>query len=366
MLKLFTILHIQEMTNKTLLWQPLTLSLLLTFGVGTTASAETLSSPIHRNASSPEQIQLAQAEEDIVSIASNNDDFSTLVQAVQAADLVETLQGEGPFTVFAPTNEAFAQLPEDLVEFLLQPENQDLLVDLLTYHVVSGNVTSDQLETGMVEALNGELMIEVSEESVSVNDASVIQADVEASNGVIHAVNQVLIPEGLAETIQSRMETPSSAEPSESAQAEESEDIVTIASNNDNFSTLVQAVQAADLVETLQGEGPFTVFAPTNPAFAQLPEDLVEFLLQPENKDLLVDVLTYHVVPGNVTSDQLETGTVEALGGGLAISVSSNKVIVNNASVIQADVEASNGVIHAVNQVLLPEGLAETIQSRMN
>ncbi|NBD15422.1 MAG: fasciclin domain-containing protein [Cyanobacteria bacterium] len=354
------------MTNKVSPWQPLTLSLLLTLGISTTVNAETLSSSSQRNANSSQQIQLAQAEENIVSIASNNENFSTLVQAVQAADLVETLQGEGPFTVFAPTNEAFAQLPDGLVEFLLQPENKDLLTDLLTYHVVSGNVTSDQLETGTVEALNGELMIDVSEESVSVNDANVIQADVEASNGVIHAVNQVLIPEGLAETIQSRMENTSSQEQSESAQVEESKDIITIASNNDNFSTLVQAVQAADLVETLQGEGPFTIFAPTNAAFAKLPEDLVEFLLQPENKDLLADVLTYHVVSGDVTSDQLKTGTVEALGGGLAISVSSNQVIVNNASVIQADVEASNGVIHAVNQVLIPEGLAETIQSRMN
>jgi len=357
------------MTNKISRWQPLTLTLLLTLGISLTANAETLSSSAHREASSSKQLQLAQTEEDIVSIASSNDDFSTLVQAVQAADLVETLQGEGPFTVFAPTNEAFAQLPEDSVEFLLQPENKDLLVDVLTYHVVPGNVTSDQLETGMVEALNGELSVEVSEDRVSVNDASVIQADVEASNGVIHAVNQVLLPEGIVETIQSRMENAanaSSPEQSESAQVEESEDIVTIASNNDNFSTLVQAVEAADLVETLQGEGPFTVFAPTNQAFAKLPNGLVEFLLQPENKDLLADVLTYHVVSGNVTSDQLETGTVNALGGGLAVAVSGNKVIVNNASVIQADVEASNGVIHAVNQVLLPEGLAETIQSRMN
>jgi uncharacterized surface protein with fasciclin (FAS1) repeats len=176
----------------------------------------------------------------------------------------------------------------------------------------------------------------------------------------------VLIPEGVAETIQTRMENPSSTKPNESAQVQESKDIVSIASNTEQFSTLVQAVQAADLVETLQGEGPFTVFAPTNQAFAKLPEDLVEFLLQPENQDLLADVLTYHVVSGDVTSDQLETGTVETLGGGLAITVSGNKVIVNNASVIQADLEASNGVIHVVNRVLLPEGLAETIQSRMS
>lgn len=154
--------------------------------------------------------------------------------------------------------------------------------------------------------------------------------------------------------------------PAQTQIAQNEADIVSIASSNENFSTLVQAVQAADLVETLQGEGPFTVFAPTNDAFAMLPDDIVAFLLQPENKDLLVDVLTYHVVSGNVTSNQLSTGTVESLGGGLSVAVSQNGVIINNASVIQADVEASNGVIHAVNRVLLPEGFTAKLGNRMN
>ncbi|MDR9401849.1 MAG: fasciclin domain-containing protein [Halothece sp. Uz-M2-17] len=355
------------MRNQTVLWKPLTISLFLTLGISTATTAATLPSTKPQNSNSPQSIQLTQAEADIVTVASSSETFSTLVQAVKAADLVETLQGEGPFTVFAPTNQAFAQLPDGVVEFLLQPENKDLLVDVLSYHVVSGAVTSTQLETGMVDSLNGELSVDISDQGVMVNNANVIQADVEASNGVIHAVDQVLLSEDLTETIQSRMEsTSASPEETQSAEAEESQDIVSIASNNDNFSTLVQAVQAADLVETLQGEGPFTVFAPTNQAFATLPDGVVEFLLQPENKDLLVDVLTYHVVSGAVTSEQIEPGTVDALGGGLAVAVSGDRVIVNNASVIQADIEASNGVIHAVNQVLLPEGLTDTIQSRMN
>jgi len=147
---------------------------------------------------------------------------------------------------------------------------------------------------------------------------------------------------------------------------QEEKDIVGIASSNENLSTLAQAVQAADLAETLEGDGPFTIFAPTNESFAQLPNGFVEFLLQPENKDLLVDVLTYHVIPSRVTSDQLETGTVESLNSGIAVAVSGNRVIVNNASVMQPDVQASNGVIHTVNRVLLPEGLMETIETRMN
>jgi uncharacterized surface protein with fasciclin (FAS1) repeats len=148
--------------------------------------------------------------------------------------------------------------------------------------------------------------------------------------------------------------------------AQSQEDIIAIATSNERFSTLVQAVQAADLVETLRGEGPFTVFAPTNEAFGMLPDGIVEFLLQPENKDLLSDVLTYHVVPGNVTSNQLDTGIVESLNGGIAVAVTSRSVVVNNASVIQADISASNGVVHVINRVLLPEGLAEEIGNRMN
>lgn len=148
------------------------------------------------------------------------------------------------------------------------------------------------------------------------------------------------------------------------AQAER--DVVGVASSNDNFSTLVAAVKAADLVGTLQGDGPFTVFAPTDEAFDALPDGLVEFLLQSENKDLLKEILTYHVVAGNVMSTDLETGHVESLNGGLAVNVTDTGVIVNNANVIQADVEASNGTIHAIDTVLLPMGLLDQIQARMN
>lgn len=141
--------------------------------------------------------------------------------------------------------------------------------------------------------------------------------------------------------------------------------IVDVASGSDSFTTLVQAVQAADLGPTLSGSGPYTVFAPTDEAFAQLPDGALEFLLQPENEDLLKRVLTYHVVPGEVTSDQLSTGGVSGLGGGLAIGVYDSGVVVNNASVTQADIQASNGVIHQVNRVLVPEALQRQLASRL-
>lgn len=141
-------------------------------------------------------------------------------------------------------------------------------------------------------------------------------------------------------------------------------DIVDVASDNATFSTLVQAVQAAELVTALQGPGPLTVFAPTNAAFDDLPDGVLDALLMPENQDLLTAVLTYHVVPDEVMASELTTGTLETLNGGVAIDVSPERIVVNNASVVQADVPASNGVIHAINRVLIPQGVVAELQSR--
>ena len=178
---------------------------------GAIAASEIVSSSIDiRSMGAP---KLAQATGDIVDVASNNPDFSTLVEAVQAAGLVSTLQGDGPFTVFAPTNAAFDALPPGALEALLMPENRDLLTDVLTYHVVPDEVTSDELETGVVDTLNGGLAVNVSPERVVVNDASVVQADVPASNGVVHAINRVLLPPGLVDELQARTATDDAQEP---------------------------------------------------------------------------------------------------------------------------------------------------------
>ncbi|WP_377186193.1 fasciclin domain-containing protein [Ruegeria meonggei] len=135
-----------------------------------------------------------------------------------------------------------------------------------------------------------------------------------------------------------------------------SKDIVDTAVNAGSFETLVAAVQAAELVGTLKGEGPFTVFAPTDEAFAALPEGTVETLLKPENKDQLVAILTYHVVPGKVMSgdlsDDMTAATVQ--GGDVTIDLD-NGVMVNDANVVQADIETSNGVIHVIDKVILPQ-----------
>jgi uncharacterized surface protein with fasciclin (FAS1) repeats len=134
--------------------------------------------------------------------------------------------------------------------------------------------------------------------------------------------------------------------------------IVDVAAASDTFKTLVAALTEAELTEVLKGEGPFTVFAPTDAAFAALPEGTIETLLLPENRDTLVKILTYHVVPGSITSDQIAAGDVTTVEGSAAtVAVTDNKVTVEGASVVQADILASNGVIHAIDQVIMPPGL---------
>jgi uncharacterized surface protein with fasciclin (FAS1) repeats len=142
--------------------------------------------------------------------------------------------------------------------------------------------------------------------------------------------------------------------------------IVDVAAEQAPLSTLVTALQAADLVEALSGEGPFTVFAPTNDAFAALPPEVLEALLLPENKDLLTEVLAYHVVPDTVTSAGLRgPRDLETLNGPVNISSTRDELFVNDAQVIAIDLEASNGVIHAIDAVLIPDGLVETLTARM-
>jgi uncharacterized surface protein with fasciclin (FAS1) repeats len=133
----------------------------------------------------------------IVEVAAGNEDFSTLVAAIEAADLVETLNGEGPFTVFAPTNEAFDALPEGVLDALLLEENQDTLVSILTYHVVPGEVFSTDITDGDVATVEGQTITLSTADGVTVNGANVVTADVEASNGVIHVIDAVLLPPGV-------------------------------------------------------------------------------------------------------------------------------------------------------------------------
>jgi uncharacterized surface protein with fasciclin (FAS1) repeats len=277
---------------------------------------------------------------DIVDTAVADGRFTTLVAAVGAAELVDTLKGEGPFTVFAPTDDAFAALPAGTVDELLKPENKQKLTDILLYHVVSGSVMAADVTalTSAATVLGKDVAIKVDMGNVYINEAKVIITDIATSNGVIHVIDAVLLP------------------PSDDAMMEKNT-IVDIAVADGRFTTLVAAVTAADLVETLSGEGPFTVFAPTDDAFAALPAGTLDSLLLPENKQQLTDILLYHVVSGKVMAADVVTLTSAptVLGKDVTITVKDGKVFLNDTvQVIITDVEASNGVIHVIDAVLLP------------
>ncbi|NBQ15476.1 MAG: fasciclin domain-containing protein [Proteobacteria bacterium] len=275
----------------------------------------------------------AVAQGTIVDTAVAAGNFKTLVAAVKAAGLVETLNGTGPFTVFAPTDAAFAKLPAGTLEMLLKPENKAKLAAILTYHVVPGSVKAvDVVKLKYAGTVNGQRIdIKVDGAKVTVDGAAVTATDIACSNGVIHVIDSVILPvDGT---------------------------VVDVAVKNGSFNTLVAAIKAAGLVETLSGKGPFTILAPTDEAFAKLPAGTLEMLLRPENKQQLVDILSYHVVPGvaaysDAVAKMTEVPTV--LGSPVAVKVVDGKVMLNGAKVVTADVEASNGVIHVIDAVLLP------------
>lgn len=288
----------------------------------------------------------------IAEIAAGDETFSTLVTALSAAGLVETLSGEGEFTVFAPTNDAFAALPEGTLESLLE-DPEGALTDVLLYHVVDGAVMAETV-VGLEAAttLQGEdVAISVVDGSVFLNETvQVVTTDIEASNGVIHVIDGVILPPSMS--AEGEMEEEMMEDPTMS--------IAEIAAADENFSTLVTALDAANLVDTLAGEGEFTVFAPTNDAFDALPEGTVESLLE-DPEGALTWVLLYHVVDGTVLAETvvgLESATT-LQGEDVAISVVDGNVFLNETvQVVTTDIKATNGVIHVIDGVILPSSLS--------
>ena len=252
----------------------------------------------------------------------------SLVAAVVQAELLETLQGDGPFTLFAPTDQAFADAGIDLAA-LDTPEGKATLSDILLYHVVAGEVPSSAVTECMsADAVNGQPLAFTVGESVMVNDATVTLADVNTSNGVIHVIDKVL--------------TPSDAH----------NDIARTAGCTGIHTSLVAALVQAELVATLQGTGPFTVFAPTDEAFAAAGIDLAA-LDTPEGKATLTDILLYHVHAGSVMAADLSDGLLIEMVNGDNTTVGDGAIL-NGANITLADVKAANGVIHVIDMVLMP------------
>lgn len=263
----------------------------------------------------------------IVEIAVDDGRFQTLVSALVETGLDAALTNEGPFTVFAPTDDAFAALGIPADDLLSDPE----LANILLYHVVDGRLAAeDVVAVERLTTLLGEnVKVNVTDEGVFINDSKIIITNIKAENGIIHVIDAVLIPE-------------------------EMPDIVDIAVGAGNFNTLVGALQATGLDEVLRGDGPFTVFAPTDKAFEKLPRWLLRFLVN--NPKYLKQVLLYHVVSGDLDSTEV-TGQRKITtinGKTVRPRVYGDKVFINNAKILEADIVAENGTIHVIDRVLLP------------
>jgi uncharacterized surface protein with fasciclin (FAS1) repeats len=269
---------------------------------------------------------------DIVDTAVKAGSFKTLAAALDTADLIGVLKGKGPFTVFAPTDDAFAKLPQGTVESLLEPGSKRTLGNILKYHVVAGAVTSDQVvKISNATTLNGQRVdIAAKNGIVTVDGAKVVTVDIKCSNGIIHVIDSVILPS--------------------------SKNIPAIADEAGQFKTLLAAAKATKLVAALSGDKPLTVFAPSDDAFARLPNGTVESLLKPENLDQLKQILLYHVVEGRVYSEQaLKMDEAKTLGGkSIQISSRTGGAFINESKLTALDIEASNGVIHVIDRVLMP------------
>ena len=269
-------------------------------------------------------------EDDFLKKGKNVPTFKTLVAALVHEKLVSTIAKE-ELTIFAPSDEAFATLGLNETNIGTVPN----LTEILLYHAVAGKVYSTMLTSKFVPTVNGAaLKIDLSS-GVVVNDANVIKADIKAINGVIHIVDKVLFPP--------------------------SKNLVEVAlANAPEFSILVAAVQKAQLVETLSTGGPFTVFAPTNAAFAALLSELKVSSLDALPVETIKNVLLYHVVNGRVFSTDLQSGPVTTLNGTFNVNLSNLKITDANmreAGLVPSllNIQAKNGVIHVIDRVILPK-----------
>lgn len=273
----------------------------------------------------------------IVQIATENDNFSTLEAALIKADLVSALEADGPFTVFAPTNDAFDMLFEELGVNGIEDLSAEALTPILLYHVVNSEAKASSLLSGYLPTLSMDtpdelpinVYIDLSNGVMLNGSTKVTTADIEAKNGVIHVIDKVLMPQT----------------------------VVGIAIANPDFSILVEAVVKTGLVDALSADGPFTVFAPTNEAFEMLFDELNVGGIADLSAEALIPILLYHVVSGNVVSSEVASGMVPTLNEDAKISmnISDMGVMLNESSkVIAVDVQGTNGVIHVIDKVLIP------------
>lgn len=271
-----------------------------------------------------------ESTQDIIALAQANG-FTSLAAALTQVDLVSTLQGDGPFTVFAPTDAAFADLLSAVGQTSIADVPDDVLTKILLYHVVSGEVASSAVTTGNATTVEGsDIALDVSANGITVNGANVVDPfDAVASNGIIHTIDAVLVPASIAQFVNTVLEP---------------------AYFNKNFSTLIEAAVKADAVNTLLNTPNLTIFAPTNDAFTAS-----GVVVADTGAEALLDVLTYHVITSKVMSSGIPASAATLNGGSIYFSlVTSGNFINGDVEITNVDIESGSGVVHVIDKVLLP------------
>ncbi|MEO9966901.1 MAG: fasciclin domain-containing protein [Reichenbachiella sp.] len=273
-----------------------------------------------------------ESTQDIVELAQANG-FTSLATALTQVDLISTLQSDGPFTVFAPTNEAFADLLEAVGQTSIEDVPDDVLTDILLYHVVAGSsISSTEISAGTAETAEGsDITIAVGTDGITINSANVVEPfDVVASNGIIHTIDAVLVPDSHVQFVNTVLEP---------------------AYFNKSFSTLIEAAIKADAVGTLLNTANLTIFAPTNDAFTASGVVVADT----DAADLL-DVLTYHVITSKVLSADIPASAATLNGENIYFSlVDAGNFINGDIEISNVDIESGSGVVHVIDKVLIPE-----------
>jgi len=283
----------------------------------------------------------------VVDVIVNSEDHNTLEAAVLAAGLDGTLSGEGPFTVFAPTDAAFSALGTETIDALLA-DPQGALTDVLTNHVVAGVADGSNITDGTaISSLLGQtLTFSVNDGNLLINDVLITAADIKTDNGVVHVIDAVLVPALSINRVNGT--------------------IMDVVSSSPVHTQLNSLITAAGLDDDLSGEGPFTLFAPTDDAVAALPEEVVSALLA-DPTGALADVLLYHAVSGVAASSVLSDGVQfsNLAGANLTVSASDDGIFINDAQVTVADIFTDNGVVHVIDAVIVPP-MAMTVLDIIN
>jgi transforming growth factor-beta-induced protein len=300
----------------------------------------------------------------VLETAKKDPSLTTVVALIEAADLTDVFSCPGPFTALLPNNAAFDALDPDLVDFLLNPDNQSELQDLLLYHILPGATMTNEFTDGKVDTLFANHTIDVTTSPLMFNNASVVTPDVDACNGLIDVIDMVLIPFPAAPTpAPTSAPTPTNIcdnftfrrlrlRKLQNGGQNCSENVLAVAQQNPDLSAITALIELAGLSDIFSCAGPFTALLPTNNAFDSVDQAFLDDLIKPQNlQDLQLFVL-YHILPGATLSADFTAGPVDTLASGSTVDVTVNPLEFNGNGVVTPDIEACNGYIDIIDGVL--------------